>query len=47
MLQYACARKAYALNCTDICNCTDCGNEAVEEEIYSDNENDSDSKFSY
>ena len=47
MLQNACARKAYALNCTDIYNCTNCGNEAVEEQNYIDNENDSDSKFSY
>ena len=42
----ACTCKAYGLNCTDICNCTSCDSEAVEEENYRDDENDSDSEFS-
>ena len=41
----SCVCVAYGLNCTDICNCSNCDNEAVEEE-YIDDENDSDSEFS-
>ena len=41
----SCVCLAYGLKFTDICNCSSCNNEAIEEE-YSDDENDSDSEFS-